>query len=236
MMENWGLPWLAYLRDINLPSIALRIVLSMLLGGFLGFERGRKHRPAGFRTYMLVSLGAALVMMTNQYVFRAFNTSDPVRMGAQVISGIGFLGAGTIIVTGRNQIKGITTAAGLWTAACSGLAVGIGFYEAAILGFLAIYFTMVLMQRLDSYIHSRSRVVEIYVEYGGDAPFSAFLEYAREAGLEITDIQLNRGELNKNTALCAIVMVKSRIKRSHGETLHMLSQASGILHIEEIVS
>jgi len=89
----------------------------MLLGGILGIERGRKYRPAGFRTYMLVCLGTTIVMLTNQYVYERYGGGDPVRMGAQVISGIGFLGAGTIIVTGHNQVKGLTTAAGLWAAA-----------------------------------------------------------------------------------------------------------------------
>ena len=120
------------LREINIVSIIVRLMLATLVGGVLGLERERKNRPAGFRTYMLVCLGAALVMMTNQYVFQVYEMSDPVRLGAQVISGIGFLGAGTIIVTGQNKIKGITTAAGLWAAACCGLAIGIGFYELAI--------------------------------------------------------------------------------------------------------
>lgn len=127
------------LQGINLVSVPVRIALSLLVGGLLGIERGRKNRPAGFRTYMLVCLGSTLVMMTNQYVYQTFSTSDPVRLGAQVISGIGFLGAGTIIVTGRNQIKGITTAAGMWTAAACGLAIGIGFYYGAILGGATIF-------------------------------------------------------------------------------------------------
>lgn len=90
---------LEYLRDLNVASISLRIVLSILIGGILGIERGRKNRPAGLRTYILVCLGSALVMMTNQYVYITFDTGDPVRLGAQVISGIGFLGAGTIVLT-----------------------------------------------------------------------------------------------------------------------------------------
>ena len=93
-----------YLRGINLVSIIFRILLAIIIGGVLGFERERKNRPAGFRTYILVCLGSTMVMMTNQYVYEVYQLGDPVRMGAQVISGIGFLGAGTIIVTGRNKI------------------------------------------------------------------------------------------------------------------------------------
>ena len=101
------------LREVTYLAIGLRIFSAVLLGGLMGLERGLKNRPAGMRTYMLVCVGACLIMLTNQYIFQMFGSGDPVRMGAQVISGIGFLGAGTIIVTRRNQIKGLTTAAGL---------------------------------------------------------------------------------------------------------------------------
>ena len=152
---------LEVLRELNWISVPVRILLALLIGGLLGIERGRKNRPAGFRTYMLVSLGAAIVMMTNQYVFQTEGGSDPVRMGAQVVSGIGFLGAGSILVTGKNQVKGITTAAGLWTAGCCGLAVGIGFYEGALAGGAAIYLVMAVLQRLDNKIHSRSKWIDL---------------------------------------------------------------------------
>ena len=137
-MENLG-GMMEYLRELNFISMLLRIILSVLIGGVLGIERGTKNRPAGLRTYILVCLGSALVMMTNQYVYITYETGDPVRLGAQVISGVGFLGAGTIVLTGRNKIMGITTAAGLWAAACCGLAIGIGFYEGAVLGLSLIH-------------------------------------------------------------------------------------------------
>ena len=133
---------LDYLRELNIASICLRILLSLIIGGILGLERGKNNRPAGFRTYILVCLGSSIVMMTNQYVYQIFGASDPTRMGAQVISGIGFLGAGTIMVTGRQQIKGITTAAGMWTSACCGLAIGTGFYEGAIVGGIIVFLIM----------------------------------------------------------------------------------------------
>lgn len=104
---------LSLFSEINIYTIALRLALSAFLSGLLGLDRGRKNRPAGFRTYMLVSIGATMIMMTNQFVHEQFGTSDPVRMGAQVVSGIGFLGAGTILSVGRGEVKGMTTAAGL---------------------------------------------------------------------------------------------------------------------------
>ena len=123
------------LHGVNLLSITIRISMSLLMGEALGAERGLRNRPAGFMTYVLVCMGAAMIMLTNQYIFTAYAQIDPTRMAAQVVSRIGFLGAGTIIVTGNDEVRGLTTAAGLWLAAGLGLAVGIGFFPARLSGF-----------------------------------------------------------------------------------------------------
>lgn len=128
-------------REVTYLAVVIRIVCAVVVGGIIGIERSIKNRPAGLRTYMLVCVGACLIMLTNQYIFQMTGNGDPMRLGAQVVSGIGFLGAGTIIVTKHNQIKGLTTAAGLWSAAGVGLALGIGFYEAAFTAAIAIYVT-----------------------------------------------------------------------------------------------
>ena len=228
-----------YLRDLNVVSISLRILLSILIGGILGVERGRKNRPAGLRTYILVCLGSA-VMMTNQYVYVTFETGDPVRLGAQVISGIGFLGAGTIVLTGRNKIMGITTAAGLWTAACSGLAIGIGFYEGAVLGGLAIAFTVSGLLKFDIWIRKKSRYLDLYIEYNVEkGNFSGFLQYAREHELEVSNIRVNKGfswseQSGRSGILSYTVTVTSQIYRTHSEILEVLAHEKGIQFIEEL--
>lgn len=220
------------LKEINIVSILARLALAMLVGGILGLERGRKNRPAGFRTYMLVSVGATMVMMTNQYVFETFHTSDPVRMGAQVISGIGFLGAGTIIMTGRQQVKGITTAAGLWAAACIGLAVGIGFYAGAIISCLLIYFIMHSFQKIDSNIRGNAGVMDLYIEFESRVKFSTFLEYARMHKLEMSDLNMQK---SKGSGELTVVMatVESSVKRSNEEIIEVLRDAEGVLFIQE---
>lgn len=101
------------IREVTYMAVVLRITAAVVVCGIIGLERGMKNRAAGLRTYMLVCVGACLIMLTNQYIYQVFETGDPVRMGAQVVSGIGFLGAGTIIVTRHSRIKGLTTAAGL---------------------------------------------------------------------------------------------------------------------------
>lgn len=172
MMEG-----LAYLREMNVASVLLRLTLAMLFGGFIGLERERKRRPAGFRTYMMVCLGAALTMLLSQYesymVTHAWHETameiglrtDVSRFGAQVINGIGFLGAGTIIVTGKQEVKGLTTAAGLWASACMGLAIGAGFYECVLLGFLLILLTNRLLPFVEDAIIESARNMNIYVEF-----------------------------------------------------------------------
>lgn len=128
-------------RELTVAGMWIRILAAVFFRGILGIERGMKNRPAGLRTYMLVCIDSCVVMLVNQYVYQVCQTgnpvrmgANPVRMGAQVISGIGFLGAGTIVVTPHNQIRGLTTAAGLWAVACVGLALGLGLYEIALAG------------------------------------------------------------------------------------------------------
>ena len=229
-----------FLRELNIYSVLLRIFLSVLVGGVLGLERERKNRPAGLRTYILVCLGASLVMMTNQYVYAYYETGDPVRMGAQVISGIGFLGAGTIVLTGRNQIKGITTAACLWTAACSGLAIGIGFYEGALVSAIVIVFIMTGVRRLDLWTRNHSQYLDVFLEFnGGKNAFSEFLNYARFHQFDVTNIQVSQNEFyhkerGKQKTISYTVSVTSKTKRTHAEMIDTLSKANGIRYIEEL--
>ena len=152
------------IRELTFASMLTRIAVSIVLGAILGVERGLKNRPAGLRTYILVCMGACIIMLTNQYVYMAYNTGDPVRMAAQVVSGIGFLGAGSIIVTKQNQIRGLTTAAGLWAASAVGLAIGIGLYEAAVIGGFSILVILRLLNHWDIMIRQRTKNINLYVE------------------------------------------------------------------------
>lgn len=131
-------------------SVAFRIILATVLGGIIGLERGHHGRAAGLRTHILVCLGAAIATMIGLYssLVLHFN-SDPLRVGAQVVSGIGFLGVGTIMIKKQTQVTGLTTAAGLWATACIGLAVGIGFYWVALLAFAVVMISVTLFTRIE---------------------------------------------------------------------------------------
>ena len=136
------------LRDINTATILFRMVLAMILGGLIGIERSMKNRPAGFRTHILIIIGATTASLTGHYIYLIMNLpTDMSRLGAQVITGLGFIGAGTIIVTGSKTVKGLTTAAGLWATGIVGLSIGAGFYEGALAGTIAILFCEIVMSR-----------------------------------------------------------------------------------------
>ena len=186
-----------YLREFNIAAVTLRLVLAMLFGGMLGLERARKRRAAGFRTYMIVCIGATLAILLSQYEAAMLSGpwkdvadyvgihSDVSRFGAQVINGIGFLGTGTIIVTGRQEVKGLTTAAGLWASACMGLAIGAGFYECVILAVLLITFCVRLLPIFEGFLVERARNINIYVEFASLDDVGAIISRIKEQGAQI---------------------------------------------------
>ena len=222
------------LREVTLLSVALRIAVAIIVGGLIGLERGLKNRPAGLRTYMVVCLGSCLIMLTNQYIYQVTGTGDPVRMAAQVVSGIGFLGAGTIIVTRRNQIKGLTTAAGLWAAAGVGLAVGIGFYEAALVGGLAIFTVMTLLQKMDNKMHRKTKTIEIYVELDKAYALGDFLRDVRAKDIEIRDTMREHDAETEEGTRAYVSTLKLQKRQHHLEVIDQLRVIPGIICIEEL--
>lgn len=145
-------PWLL---EPTLLTTLIRTILAAFCAGVIGYDRDKHGAQAGLRTHILVCVGAMLAMTTGQFASNYYTTVDPTRIGAQVISGIGFLGAGTIIVIRHNRISGLTTAAGLWASASLGLAIGIGFYEGAIIGTLAILFTQHMLYGISHSIKAK---------------------------------------------------------------------------------
>lgn len=219
---------------LTYAGAALRILCAIFIGGLLGLDRGLKNRPAGMRTYMLVCVGSCLIMLTNQFIYQSAGTGDPVRMGAQVVSGIGFLGAGTIIVTRRSQIKGLTTAAGLWAAAGVGLALGVGFYFGAALGGAAIFGVMTLLHRMDNKLQSNARTIEVYVEMSQDFSVGDFLRELRTRNLELHELQREHDAPREQGVRAYLATLRAQRRTSHIELLEDLTKIPGILFIEEL--
>ena len=219
---------------LTYAGAALRILCAILIGGLLGLDRGLKNRPAGMRTYMLVCVGSCLIMLTNQFIYQSTGTGDPVRMGAQVVSGIGFLGAGTIIITRRSQIKGLTTAAGLWAAAGVGLALGVGFYFGAALGGAAIFGVMTLLHRMDNKLQRNARTIEVYVEMSQDFSVGDFLRELRTRNLELHELQREHDAHTEQGVRAYLATLRAQRRTSHIELLEDLTKIPGILFIEEL--
>ncbi len=236
--------YLSYLRELNFASMLLRLALSIAAGGLIGFERERKGRPAGFRTYMLVAMGAALTMMLGQYFSIMLHgewagaaggaVTDVSRFGAQVINGVGFLGAGTIIVTGRQEVKGLTTAAGLWASACMGLAIGAGFYECMLVGFLLVLMCMNLLPLVEERALSDSRNMNIYLELDSMDNLSSIVNHLKAGGIRIFDLELNREQHEHMRQLSALFSLHLPRRQPHTEILAILSKQDGIITIEEV--
>ena len=215
-------------------AIVVRILISLAFGAILGLDRGLKSRPAGLRTYILVCVGSCIVMMTNQYVYQVFDTGDPVRMAAQVVSGIGFLGAGTIIVTRRNQIRGLTTAAGLWASACVGLAIGIGLYEIALVGGLAVVIVLTSLGHWDFFIRRRARDVDVYIELPVSFSFAVFLEKLRQQGLGISNLQFTGGEGSASDRLGFVCTLSCAQRMDHALMLATVRSIGPRISAEEL--
>ena len=233
-IQNYFEELTLYLREINTISIIIRLTLATICGGILGAERGRKKRPAGFRTHILVCIGAAMIMITSQYMSDILGmTGDASRMGAQVISGIGFLGAGTIMVVGKNEVKGLTTAAGLWACACMGLAVGIGFYEGAILSCIFLYAVVTVLHRLDVHSRMHTRVLDIYVELEEVVGIANFMKVVKSDGTKITNVEVRKlDKLDSHTIAFSMTLTLAE-KRDHNEYMMQLNNIDGVCCLKE---
>ena len=189
VMEGIMDKFMEFMRDVNLVTIVLRLFLAMILGGIIGLERGKMGRAAGMRTHTLVCLGAALATMIGFFAAKNLTGSDPLRVAAQVVSGIGFLGVGTILLKGRFQITGLTTAAGLWCSAAIGIALGAGFYEGALVTFVCAVLTVTVVHRVEARLNKKYSRFGIYVEISSDKMVRKTIDFLVEH-FNISDIQV----------------------------------------------
>ncbi len=226
------LDWTINFHELGIS--VFKIALALICAGVIGIERGRKKRPAGFRTYMVVCVGATLVMMTNEYLCELYGTGDVARLGAQVINGIGFLGAGTIITTGHNRVKGLTTAAGLWTSACIGLAIGSGYYEGAILGTLAIVIIMVVLHSFDRRLTNNTKAIILYVEFTKMSIIRSLVGFARENSIKVEDVEIEQPNNTMGAKMAAVITLRLSNKENHLELIEKINSLEGIIFAEEI--
>ena len=212
----------------------LRMVMAVICGGLIGIEREHKRRPAGFRTHILICLGAALTTLTSQYIYLQLNLfTDLARLGAQVIAGIGFIGAGAIIVTKRRQVKGLTTAAGLWTSAIVGLALGAGYFEAGLIATALILLVELVLSRFEWFLMSTARDINLYVEYKEDGALEQVNHYLQSRNVSVTDLHITKSGTSTQNP-CAIFSLQLPRKMTHDKLMTALAEVNGVVSVEEL--
>lgn len=227
---------MAYLHEVNLVSLLVRFAVAILGGGIIGMSRGKRQHAAGLRTHLLVCIGSASVMVMNMYLVQNLGMQgDAARMPAQVVSGIGFLGAGSILVTGKRHVTGLTTAAGLWASACMGLAAGAGFYEGALMMCVLIYIVLVSLNKLDATHVKASRVMNVYVELKRNVALSVLLHFLKCSGIQINDVQ-DLGSHCDETRGYLLELEIMRTELTHAAAAELVAGAECVAFCEEMKS
>ena len=217
-------------RGMDYLSVLLRLLTATLCGAAIGIERSMKNRPAGFRTHILVCLGGAVAAVTAHFIYLVLQLpTDVTRLGGQVITGLGFIGAGTIIVTKKMSIKGLTTAAGLWTTGIVGLAAGSGFYEGALLGTALVLLTESTLARLGARIRPRPEFA-LDLLYNDKDALTATMRYCKDKRMSIRNLQIQTLE-DGYAAYEATIILRGSLKPY--ELIEQLSKMPGIVSVSE---
>lgn len=198
-----------WIGEINIYSIIVRVILSVLIGGIIGAERASKHHVAGLRTHILVCLGSCVAMFINCFITE---NADVARLGAGVITGIGFLGAGTILVTSRNQVRGLTTAAALWTAGTLGLAIGVGFYTLALCATVLIIISLIFLPKIERALQKKSHSYDIHIELHARTDLKKLLAFLREKNIIISSISYDPAYANSGLSVYTLVLISKKNK------------------------
>lgn len=223
-----------YLQEFNGASIVLRLFLATFFGGIIGIEREVRGRTAGFRTFTLVALSACLGTVVNLYLYDITGNTDVARIPAGIVSGIGFLGMGTIIVTKRNHVRGLTTAAGLWATAALGISLGSGLIWVSAIAFILVLFTISTMQNLSHYLARHSRQITLYVEMARETDVNGFLSYIKEQGFSISSMDKKREKRTKDCEIEINIRINLTKKCDHQHIISDLSKIEGVCYIEEV--
>lgn len=223
LMEKWNL---LVLSEV---TVCVRLLLAMICGGVLGLERTRKKRPAGMRTYMLVCIGAAIIMMTAQFMNQRWG-GDVGRLPAQVISGIGFLGAGTIMMTKHYRILGLTTAAGLWAAACIGLAIGIGFYYGAIITTIIMMIIVVCVDNLEKVYSKKIHRLHTYIILKDIACLKSLIAYLQEKEITVGSVEISSASGVTGIGLYCVLKLPKTVTQT--QVLEWITDYHDVIFVE----
>ena len=239
----------SYLKEFNFVSVLVRLLLAMLGGGIMGFGRSKKARSAGFRTYMLISIGASLAVLITLYYYemmhgpwqeimaRVGEKFDASRLAAQVITGIGFLGAGTIIKGAHQQVNGLTTATGMFATVCIGIAAGCGFYECTIPAIVIAALVLNPMSPLEVSFKRKLRNISMTVEFESIEDIDKINGVIKEHEAKVYDIDIERFEKEKDKFPSAIFILQmSKNNRSHSAMLSSVAELPCVRSVHELIA
>lgn len=227
--------FLMFLQGTDHIAVAIRLVMATIFGGLVGWERIVTHHNAGIKTFALVSLGSAVATVLNIYLaYLPELEADVSRIPAGVVSGIGFLGAGTILVTGKKQIKGLSTAATLWVTACMGMAIGAGFLNAGILTFLLIVFANVVLLQISDRVENNSKYMSIYIEVPKNRGVNKLTNAINEQGFSIMSMEKSKEKPLQSSDAGLIIDIALDRKRSHKELISMFNNLDYVNYVEEV--
>ena len=223
---------------LDLWSILLRITISILFSAIIGWERSTKRHAAGLRTFMLISLASTMAMLLDLFLIAKFNIGFTM-VSATVVIGIAIISSNSILFSSKNQIKGLTTAAGLWTVGFIGLLIGAGFYTVSILAFVAMMFCLSMFPRMERHFKNRSNHFEVHLELKSKENLQSFVATIRKLGLRIDDIEVNPAYINSGLSVYSVALTiqSKELKKykSHSEIIDALRSIDYIYHIEEMV-
>ncbi len=226
-----------FAREMDLLAVTVRLVAAVFCGGLIGIEREFKRRPAGFRTHILICLGAAIAILTNLYLYQVMHLyTDISRLGAQVIAGIGFIGAGTIMVTRRKRVRGLTTAAGLWTAAIIGLVCGAGYLECAFFATAMVLVAELLLIKLEYRLALKAKDINLYVEYWHSVCIESIVRTVKEHGATVGGIEISRvaGAEGQPHHYCAVMNIQAGHEPLDNQFINALASLEDVTTVEEM--
>ena len=224
-----------FAREMTLLGVAVRMVAAVICGGLVGLEREFKRRPAGFRTHILICLGSSVTILTNLYLYQVMHMyTDISRMGAQAIAGIGFIGAGTIIVTGRKRVKGLTTAAGLWAMSVIGLVCGAGYLELAFFSTAMVLLAEIVLSKFEYRYVRRVEDMHLYIEYRESVCIEEIMKVLRRQKIPLTDLEVTRINDGDAHRYCAVLEVQVNRDKLDGSLLQELNEIEDVNNIEEL--
>ena len=227
-------PWAI---ELNFYSILIRTLIAVIFSAILGCERATKRHAAGLRTFMLVSLATSMAVMLDTFICKANNWTLPL-ISASTMIGIAIISSNTLIFSSKNQIKGLTTSVGLWASGVIGIALGAGFYTAAVIAYLALIVCLSFFPKLEFYLKNRSNHFEIHLELKNKTNLQDFVTTIRKLNLKIDDIEANPAYINSGLSVFTVALTirSEELKKykTHMEIIEALSTLDYVYHIEEL--